>query len=77
MLIIKVKMFFDFSNNVLEDLPKSMQRLRHLEVLNLSGNCFEHIPSVVFEINSLRALYLGANRIEVLSPLVGTLTKYV
>lgn len=44
-------------------LPKCF-RGSTLRELNLSGNLLTHFPEAVLELNNLRYLYLGANKIE-------------
>lgn len=65
-------------NNLLTNsaLPKcfksSNSRLREL---NLSGNLLTHFPDAVLEVNSLRYLYLGANKIASISKDIWRLKK--
>lgn len=62
-------------SNLLDDnsFPKSFSRLTKLETLNLSGNQLEQIPPPVYDLPRLKALYLGANRIESLPCKIGTI----
>ncbi|KAM9320476.1 leucine-rich repeat-containing protein 58 [Gastrophryne carolinensis] len=56
-------------NNRLDDfsLPKGMGAMK-LEVLNLSGNQFEEIPSQLLDMQSLNTLSLGGNRLKSIPP---------
>lgn len=52
-------------NNRLDEfsLPKEMGTMK-LEVLNLSGNQFEEIPSQILQIQTLNTLSMGGNRLK-------------
>ena len=53
-------------NNLIgdNDFPKSLESLRSLRDLNLSGNRLTTIPRAVLQIPTLRNLFVGGNRIE-------------
>lgn len=48
-------------------LPKGLARsplARSLQVLNLSGNCFQELPAPVLELRALHTLSLGGNQLQ-------------
>lgn len=64
-------------NNALDDLslPKELEQLQQLEVINLGGNHLKQFPYQLFQILSLKEIYLGSNQIASLPDLFYTLTK--
>lgn len=55
-------------NNLSNDsLPKSLDNLRGLRELNLSGNRLTEFPGQVLELTELKYLYLGGNQITEIS----------
>lgn len=67
-------------NNLLnnESLPKSFENLnRTLQNFNLSGNNLKFFPEQLFEVRSLKYVYLGGNHIEDIPKDVSRLTRYV
>lgn len=58
-------------NNLLTNssLPKCFKSAQHngLRELNLSGNLLKHFPDAVLDLNNLKYLYLGANKITTIS----------
>ena len=51
----------------------SLKNLVSLQVLDLRHNKFKEIPSVVYELPSLKTLYLRFNKIKAVSPNIGML----
>jgi len=51
----------DLNNNTLSELPNTMSALQTLDILFLSENKFETIPSVIGSLNRLRVLSLRGN----------------
>nr|XP_008512865.1 PREDICTED: leucine-rich repeat-containing protein 58 [Equus przewalskii] len=48
-------------------LPKGLARsplCRSLQVLNLSGNCFQEVPASLLELRALQTLCLGGNQLQ-------------
>lgn len=48
-------------------LPKGLARsplCRSLQVLNLSGNCFQEVPPSLLELRALQTLSLGGNQLQ-------------
>lgn len=48
-------------------LPKGLAQSplsRSLQVLNLSGNCFQEVPASVLELRALQTLSLGGNQLQ-------------
>ncbi|CAF3535286.1 unnamed protein product [Rotaria socialis] len=64
-------------NNALDDfsLPKELEQLKQLEVINLGGNRLKQFPYQLFQISSLKEIYLGSNQITFLPDLFQTLNK--
>ncbi|XP_005994937.1 leucine-rich repeat-containing protein 58 [Latimeria chalumnae] len=63
-------------NNQLTEfsLPKDFGHMG-LEVVNLSGNRFEEMPSQLLELHGLRSLSLGGNRLKTIPPEIENLTS--
>lgn len=55
------------TNGALPKCMKSSRSMSTLRELNLSGNLLTHFPDAVLEINSLKYLYLGGNKITAVS----------
>ncbi|XP_074070698.1 leucine-rich repeat-containing protein 58 [Macrotis lagotis] len=52
-------------------LPKGLARAplcRTLQVLNLSGNCFQELPPALLEMRALHTLSLGGNQLHAIPP---------
>lgn len=67
-------------NNLLnnESLPKSFVSLnRTLQNFNLSGNNLKFFPEQIFDVRSVRYVYLGGNQIEEIPKDISRLTRYV
>jgi hypothetical protein len=60
-------------NNQLEtySFPKSFSQLTKLEILNLSGNRLEELPTGILDLPALKALYVGGNRIQTVPCRIG------
>lgn len=56
------------NNNLLNDLslPKELQELTQLEIINLSGNQFKQFPYQLFRLTNLKEIYLTSNQIAYL-----------
>ena len=57
-------------------LPKELDQLKQLEVINLGGNRLKQFPYQLFQMFNLKEVYLGSNQISFLPDLFQTLTKY-
>lgn len=68
---------FIAKNNQLnsQSLPKDFGMLRSLEVVNLSGNQFTELAPQLTELEKLKCLYLGSNRLTELSSSVKNLQR--
>lgn len=64
-------------NNALDDfsLPKELDQLKQLEVINLGGNRLKQFPYQLFHMLNLKEIYLGSNQIAFLPDLFHTLIK--
>jgi hypothetical protein len=64
-------------NNSLDDfsLPKELEQLKQLEVINLGGNRLKQFPYQLFQLINLKEIYLGSNQILFLPDLFQTLMK--
>ncbi len=51
----------------------SLKNLVSLQVLDLRHNKFKDVPNVVYELQSLKTLYLRFNKIKTVSPNIGML----
>uniref|UniRef100_A0A7N4PCG4 Leucine rich repeat containing 58 n=1 Tax=Sarcophilus harrisii TaxID=9305 RepID=A0A7N4PCG4_SARHA len=52
-------------------LPKGLAQAplcRTLQVLNLSGNCFQEVPAALLEMRALQTLSLGGNQLHAIPP---------
>lgn len=54
-------------------LPDSMKNLVNLQVLDLRHNKFKDVPPVVYELRTLKTLYLRFNKIKTVSSSIGKL----
>ncbi|CCL99643.1 uncharacterized protein FIBRA_01663 [Fibroporia radiculosa] len=61
------------NHNALTSIPPEIAKLRHLELLDLSGNSLLHIPTELGMLTSLKELYLFDNQLTTLPPELGTL----
>jgi CCR4-NOT transcription complex subunit 6 len=61
------------NHNALTSVPPEISRLRHLELLDLSGNNLQTLPSEMGMLTKLRELYLFDNHIAIIPPELGTL----
>lgn len=52
---------------------EAMKNLANLQVLDLRHNKFKEVPSVVYELRTLKTLYLRFNKIRTVSPNIGKL----
>lgn len=64
------------TNNSLPKCFKSSMKWSGLRELNLSGNLLTHFPDAVLELNNLKYLYLGANKITSISKEIWRMTRY-
>jgi len=64
-------------NNCLDDLslPKELEDLKQLEIINLGGNRLKQFPYQLFQLFNLKEIYLGSNQISLLPDLFQTLNK--
>lgn len=61
------------NHNALSAVPPEITRLRHLELLDLSGNNLVKVAPELGMLTSLKELYLFDNHIQTLPPQLGTL----
>ncbi|XP_067896941.1 leucine-rich repeat-containing protein 58 isoform X1 [Heterodontus francisci] len=63
-------------NNRMDEfsLPKDLGKMG-LEVVNFSGNRFEEVPSQLLELQRLKSLSLGGNRLKTIPPQIENLTS--
>ncbi|CAF1321431.1 unnamed protein product [Didymodactylos carnosus] len=64
-------------NNCLDDLslPKEMEQLQQLEIVNFGGNRLKQYPYQLFQLTNLKEVYLGSNQIAFLPNLFDSLSK--
>ncbi len=65
----------DLSNNRFSSIPSVLQRLRNLEVLDLSGNPLASLPNWLFELTSLQSLELTNCQVRELPSALAKLTR--
>ncbi len=58
-----------------EALPKELESMNSLQVVNFSGNRLEEFPYQFTQLLNLRCLYLGANRLVTLPEGIGNLHR--
>lgn len=58
---------------VLLVISDSMKNLVNLQVLDLRHNKFKDVPTVVYELRTLKTLYLRFNKIKTVSSSIGKL----
>ncbi|KIY62013.1 hypothetical protein CYLTODRAFT_384144 [Cylindrobasidium torrendii FP15055 ss-10] len=61
------------NHNALEVIPPQIAQLRHLELLDISGNHLTHLPPELGMVTSLKELYLFDNNISTIPAQWGTL----
>jgi Leucine-rich repeat (LRR) protein len=61
LLTFKQLQYLDLGNNLLSQLPSTIQQLQSLEKLNLTKNRLETLPEEFKTLTALQALYLGNN----------------
>ncbi|NWS20826.1 LRC40 protein, partial [Pachyramphus minor] len=58
----------DFRNNVLTSLPKEMEALTRLQIINLAFNRFKVFPSVLYHLPALETILLSNNQVGSIDP---------
>lgn len=58
-------------------IPADIQKLKNLEVLNLSKNQIRTLPKELFELSNLRQLYLSGNDLEFIPPEIAKLKNLI
>ncbi|NWS99571.1 LRC40 protein, partial [Mionectes macconnelli] len=59
----------DLRNNVLTSLPKEMEALTRLQIINLAFNRFKVFPSVLYHLPALETILLSNNQVGSIDPL--------
>ncbi|XP_027746890.1 leucine-rich repeat-containing protein 40 [Empidonax traillii] len=59
----------DLRNNVLASLPKEMEALTRLQIINLAFNRFKVFPSVLYHLPALETILLSNNQVGSIDPL--------
>lgn len=54
----------DLGGNQLSDLPEDFHRFKHLKILFLTDNAFEHIPKVLAQCEKLEMIAFKSNRVK-------------
>ncbi|NXK90877.1 LRC40 protein, partial [Formicarius rufipectus] len=58
----------DLRNNVLTSLPKEMEALTRLQIINLAFNRFKDFPSVLYHLPALETILLSNNQVGSIDP---------
>lgn len=67
--------FLDFGNNMIDEMPNSIQYLTNLESLFWNNNRISEIPESIFLLKKLVCLDLGSNKINVIPDSISLLTN--
>jgi len=65
----------DLSHQKLKEIPDCVQRLDHLEILDMVGNVIEGLPDWIGKLTSLKKIIAVANKIKTVPESIGQLTS--